>query len=267
MGKFEWLFDTYAYLFGRKKFYRLNRALFQLSIRGLGILNYKDTLASGERHFLQELLPNLAIPVVLDVGANRGDYSSDVLSVNPNARIFAFEPHPTTFQGLSERLSPCGVQVINAACGKTAGQMLLYDYVAAGSAHASVYKEVIEGLHHKEACAHNVEVIDLDTFVSNHGIGFIDLLKVDTEGHEFDVLGGAKTSLRERRIGAIQFEFNEMNLISRTFMRDFFVALPEFEFYRMVRDGLVPLDEQPPFLSEIFQFQNIVALLKSRTSE
>ena len=252
--------DVYAYLFARVRFYRLNRILFELSLRGLGVLNYKDDVASGEDHFLKALVRGVAAPVVLDVGANRGDYSSAVLAASPGARLFAFEPHPVTFQKLAKRLVPLGAQVVNAACGRTADQMLLYDYVTGGSPHASLYPGVIETLHHEESRAYQVKVIDLDKFASEHSIDHVDLLKIDAEGHELEVLGGANRLLRCGQIGAIQFEFNEMNLISRTYLRDFYDVLPGYRLYRMVRDGLVPLAERASPACEIFLFQNIVAL-------
>jgi FkbM family methyltransferase len=255
-------YDTYAYLFARKKFFRLNKVFFQLSLRGLGILNYKNDVVSGEQHFLRERFRSVARPIVFDVGANVGGYASAVLSQNPNAQLFAFEPHPETFQQLSENLIGREIQLINAACGRVAGEMILYDYSTAASEHASFYQEVIEQLHHKEARAHSVQVIDLDTFASGRGIEHIDLLKIDTEGHELVVLDGAQRLLRDRKISAIQFEFNEMNVISRTFFRDFYTALPEYKLFRMVRDGLIPLPEYSPGLCEIFLFQNIVALLR-----
>ena len=260
MEKRDLIFDFYAYLFARKKFYRLNRILFRLSLRGMGIFNYKSDAASGEEYFLREHLRGVEKPVVFDVGANKGDYSSAILKANRDAEVFAFEPHPITFEDLSRRLSPLGAKVINAACGKLPGRMVLYDYLTGGSEHASLYKGVIEELHRQKAQEHTVDVIDLDTFVISRGIKRIHLLKIDTEGHELEVLSGAKRILKEQRIGAIQFEFNEMNLISRTFLRDFYTSLSEYRLHRMVRDGLVPLPEQAPALCELFAFQNIVAL-------
>jgi FkbM family methyltransferase len=266
MNKNEWLFDGYSFLFSRKLFYKLNKAMFYLSLRGIGVLNYKDDVCSGEGWFLLERLRGIAKPVVFDVGGNEGDYSADVLTLNPKTRLFAFEPHPHTFLRASERLAPLGAQMINAACGKTAGKMTLYDHTSTGSEHASLYKGVIEDLHHTEANAYEVQVVDLDTFAMERGIDHIDLLKIDTEGHEIEVLRGATRLLSERRIEAIQFEFNEMNIVSRTFLRDFYSALPEYRLYRMVRDGLVPLPEEPSSVWEIFAFQNIAAVLRPQSS-
>ena len=72
------------------------------------------------------------------------------------------------------------------------------------------------------------------------------------------VLKGAKALLASESIEIIQFEFNKMNVFSRTFMHDFFVLLPKFRFFRMVQDGLVALGEYNPGSWELFGYQNIV---------
>ena len=57
----------------------------------------------------------------------------------------------------------------------------------------------------------------------------------------------------------IQFEFNEMNVASRVFFRDFWLMLPNYEFYRLMVDGMIRIDKYDPIYCEIFAFQNIVA--------
>ncbi|WP_158748680.1 FkbM family methyltransferase [Acidobacterium sp. S8] len=253
--------NFYAYLFARKKFYRFNRILFNLSLRGLGILNYKNDIVSGERRFLERQLQKVIEPIVLDVGANVGAYSCAVLSSNSRAKVFAFEPHPNTFKRLSERVVPLGIRVFNVACGSATGSMTLYDYGFGGTEHASLYQEVIEELHNQQPNRHDVEVIDLDSFTTEHQIDHIDLLKIDAEGHELQVLQGAEGLIRRQRVRAIHFEFNEMNVVSRTFLRDYYKALPKYKLYRMLRDGLIAFpDKYSPTFSEIFAFQNIVAI-------
>jgi hypothetical protein len=74
------------------------------------------------------------------------------------------------------------------------------------------------------------------------------------------VLKGASNLLREGRISAIQFEFNEMNIVSRVFLKDFNELIPNCRFYRLLRHGLGPLDPYSPLACEVFAFQNIVAL-------
>jgi FkbM family methyltransferase len=258
------LLDMYAFLFARTYFSKLNNLLFSASIRGLGVLNYKNDVMSGERCFLRNYL-SCQNPIVVDVGANEGHYSADVWAVNSDAHVFAFEPHPETYgRLLSHASGKEKMTAINAACGSAAGQLVLYDYSgSAGTEHASLHAGVIEGIHRRKSEKHVVEVIDLDTFATERDISLIHLLKIDAEGHELEVLKGAANLLRENRILAIQLEFNEMNVVSRVFFKDFCDLLPNYRFYRMLRNGLVALDPYSPLRCELFAFQNIVALPKA----
>ena len=80
--------------------------------------------------------------------------------------------------------------------------------------------------------------------------------------HELNVLKGAGDLLKNERIRIIQFEFTQLNIISKTRLADFFELLPEYDFFRMLPDGVVKLEYNPVFC-EIFAFQNIVAVRKN----
>ena len=49
-------------------------------------------------------------------------------------------------------------------------------------------------------------VIRGDDFCANHGVSRIGLLKIDTEGHDVDVLAGFCGMLRDHRIEYVQIE-------------------------------------------------------------
>jgi hypothetical protein len=92
-----------------------------------------------------------------------------------------------------------------------------------------------------------VELRTLDDFCAERGIGRIDLLKIDVEGHELRVLEGARGLLEADAIGFIQFEFNATNIDSRSFFRDFYELLsPRYRLSRIVRDGLYPIGAYSP---------------------
>jgi len=108
----------------------------------------------------------------------------------------------------------------------------LYDYSNnTGSSHASIYKKVFDNIHQSESIKYEIEMSTIDSFCDKKNISLITLLKIDTEGHEYQVLQGAKRMLTEHRIQAIHFEFNEMNAISKVFMNDFIELLPDFSFF------------------------------------
>lgn len=229
------------------------------------MMNFQNYVVSGEKHFLREQLSSFKAPTVIDVGANEGKYTTAVLEANAGTRIFAFEPHPITYGRLLRCTSNNErVTAINAACGSSPGRLTLFDHAgSSGTTRASLHAAAVKSSPAEELSVNIVEVIDLDSFARSNGISRIDLLKIDTEGHELEVLKGATNLLHAGLINAIQFEFNEMNVASRVFFRDFLDLLPGYRFFRMVRDGLIALDPYSPLRCEQFVFQNIVALRNS----
>jgi len=253
---------TYRLLFGGKCFYKFNRFLYALSLRGLGIMNYENDQVSGEECFVKNLFRDDASKVVFDVGANKGDYSQKILKYARRARVYAFEPHPLTYQSLKDSVNSDRFHCYNSAVGATNGETFLYDYENGNaSQHASVYKGVIETLRKSKAVRHKVGLITLTDFAKQNSIDFIDFLKIDTEGGELEVLKGFAEYLRDGKVGIIQFEFNDAHVMGRAFFKDFWDALPNYSFFRMLPDGLVPIKSYDPLFCEIFAFQNIVAIL------
>lgn len=251
----------YRFLFARRQFYPMNRFLHTLSLRGIGVLNFENDGVSGEEHFLKSFLRGKRACVVLDVGANNGRYGERVMHIQPDARVYAFEPHPVTFKRLQATAMKHGFQAFNFGCGETRTEMLLYDYVGEhGTEHATVHENVFPGIHGQKPVAQRIPIIPLDDFVLEQGLYSVDLLKIDVEGNELAVLKGFHKSITAGKVHAIQFEFNTMNVVSRVFFKDFFDLLKGYALHRMLPNGLAPLPRYDPTLCEIFAFQNIVAL-------
>jgi FkbM family methyltransferase len=263
---FDLVISLYRILFARKIFYVANKALYHLSLRGLGILNYESDLISGEKSFVSGFFQNNEVKqgVIFDVGANVGNYSALIRSFDSEIKVYAFEPHPITYSSLEKKASALNVTSVNAAVGAEIGDITLYDYHDKdGSSHASVYQGVIEDIHKGDRPAeHKCKVLTLDSFCAENDIVDIELLKIDVEGHEISVLLGAEGLIKSKKIKAIHFEFNEMNIESRIYFKDFWDILDGYDFYRMLPHGLVPIKNYSPVFCEIFAYQNIVALLR-----
>jgi FkbM family methyltransferase len=261
------VFRIYGTFFTRKYFFKLNKFLFNLSLRGIGVLNYENDFLSGEDNFLCSMLKDANDYLILDVGAHVGLYSKKIKEICPSAKVYAFEPHPVTFQKLRDKADTQGYTALNLGCSDVKGKFDLYDYqekeasVSQGSSHASLFAGVIQDIHKSTGSnSWSVQVTTIDDFVEEYGISRIDLLKIDTEGNEYKVLLGAKKSIKEDKIDVIQFEFNEMNIVSRVFFKDIFDLLPNYSFYRLLPYGLAPLINYSPLYCEIFAYQNIVAI-------
>jgi FkbM family methyltransferase len=234
---------------------------FFAALRRVGVLNYATAELSGEARFLRGYATYWPRALILDVGANTGQFATTAREQAPRAIIRSFEPHPVAFARLAERAAGIGVTAEQLALGDSDGEVEIFDYADdAGSQHASVYREVIEGVHHRPAAGVKVRCARLDTLAREHGFGRIGLLKIDTEGHELAVLQGARGLLEAGAIDVIQFEFNEMNVISRVFMKDFFALLPGYRFFRLLPTGALHLEVYDPRFMEVFAYQNIVCI-------
>jgi FkbM family methyltransferase len=254
-------------VFARPIFQKFNSALFYLSLHGLGVLNYHNDEISGERYLLRTWLPRaISGPklIFFDVGANVGHYSEMMLECFPTAFVHAFEPHPRNYSHLLQHAFPADrAKCHNIALGQCSGSMTLYDHADNdGSEHASLHEATITEFHEHSAVGTHVRVETLDDIAAKEGVEYIDFLKIDTEGHELAVLSGASRLLREHRIGYIQFEFNALHVYSRAFFRDFRNILSDYELYRLLPKGLLPLGTSVTS-TEIFGFQNILAAPKS----
>jgi len=265
----KYLYDFYSSLFSRKQFYVFNKLLFSLSVRGLGLLNYKNHKISGEAFLVNNILSKIKPNVILDVGANVGNYTK-LLAKNyaDVSRILSFEPHPNTFKILTQNINNEGyknIELYNIGFGSEDKFIDIYDYkVNDGSSHASIYKNVISDIHKcNDVVRHKIEVKTLDSFCTENNINQIDFLKIDTEGNEYEILIGAHDLITEQKIKCIHFEFNEMNVISRYFFKDFYDYLVDYNMYRLLQNGLVPIKNYSPLSCELFAFQNIVAINKS----
>ena len=267
--------DCYAWFMGRPIFVKLNKLLLLASLRALGILNYRNFCISGEAGFARKILfkPkksrystqvfNTGI-IVFDVGANIGSYTQMLLALrlNQDLTIYCFEPSAKTFINLKDNLAfEKSCHLFNIALSNESGEFELFDYEeSAGSSHASLQKDVIEKCHLSRSSSSLVQVRTGDNVCLENNVHNIDLLKIDAEGHELSVLRGFSCMISERSIKAIQFEFSEIMIPSRTFLGDFIEILPNYDFYRLLPNGhLLPLrhNELPVYL-----YQNIVCLLR-----
>lgn len=262
---FRWLVSGYARLFARPAWYAVNRLLFNLSLRGLGILLHPGpgkSITSGEENFLRQVASQWeAEPVVLDVGAHHGTYASLVRRFCPTARVFAFEPNPAAYSIVQRRALDEGFVAVAQGCGERTEKVPLYDYeTEAGSVHASLYPDVLARIHRGKAVPREVELIALDDFLEARQLSRVALVKIDAEGHELHALKGLRRALARNAVDVVQFEFNAMNVYSRVFLRDFYELLPAFEMYRLLPHGAIPLGEYRSVACELFGYQNLVAV-------
>ena len=263
MKSLDWFFfkRLVPSLFSRPLMQPINQLLFRIAISGMGLNNWDEGMRDEQR-MLRRLASRLGShPVILDVGANHGQFAALIRNAVPGARILSFEPNPAAFTKLVAAADHLGIEPFNVGCGSQAGRLTLFDATSTeGSGLATFVPGVFErqGI---EPVGIEAELVTLDQFCADHGIERVGLLKIDVEGYERSVLEGAQRLIAERRIDVVQLEFNEMNLDSHTTIEDIQALLAGFALHRVLYDGnLVSLDGAPAVRRNLFVYQNLVAL-------
>ena len=252
---------------GKKKFQYLFQVLHNTAISGMNYGNGGDFMQSGEefcvKYVKEKLLEKQNSLVIFDVGANKGHYSNLLSKYFSNEdSIYAFEPSENTFKKLkSTNENNKNVKTFNIGFGSESKKLKLFTN-ADSSGLASVYQRRLEHFDISMDKYEEVEISTLDSFCKEQEIKEIDFLKLDVEGHELEVLKGAKTLLENKKIEFIQFEFGGANIDSRTFFQDFYYLLaPNYHIYRILIDGLQKIDTYDE-RQEVFNAINYLAQLK-----
>jgi FkbM family methyltransferase len=155
-------------------------------------------------------ISGVSIEVFFDVGANIGQTSLEARKNFPDATIYAFEPHETTFAALSANVIGPRAHALNLALSDRIGEAEFFDYGALATSNSLVGDAQYAMRTKHEVTVRKVECDTLDNFCEGLGIEHIDVLKVDTEGHDLAVLQGARRMLSQHRIRSIYVEFNTL---------------------------------------------------------
>lgn len=192
---------------------------------------YRDNYTPQK--FLSEILVGDA-PVILDVGAHRGESIAHFKAIYPKSRIFSFEPNPTEFELLCEFASKFeGVEVFDFAIGEEVGVASFFrqDDSHLGSL-LRINVDSTDSLGYAKNARNepvDVRVETIDSFCHQFGLDNVGFLKIDVQGAEVQVLQGAKRMLPRTQVVSVEvslFDFYEKTSSS-----------PVLEVERLMSDG------------------------------
>jgi len=132
--------------------------------------------------------------VILDIGANVGDVAVSALNSYKGSQVICFEPVQKTYHTLQKRLHPFGsrVHLHRVALSDTNGfgEINITTFHGANSIanQAHFHKEC--NPHVQEVGKEKIELARLDDYCGNLPCEYVDVMKIDVEGHELDVLKG-----------------------------------------------------------------------------
>jgi FkbM family methyltransferase len=200
------------------------------------ILNIFDNYQKRKiTYVLKNIFNDNKIKTVLDVGAHKGEtinYLSKFFYFN---KVYSFEPNPSSFFFLKKyKLSlnirkQSKLELFNYALGVKKGKIDFYSGKESSSSTihdinftSNYYKKKNKYLN---PFAQNKETfrkisVNLDTlqnFIISKNIQDIDLLKIDTEGSEFNIIKGAKEKIKIIKVLYFEHHYDNMILKKYTF--------------------------------------------------
>jgi len=168
-----------------------------------------DESADAER---REALRSILTPnsIVLDVGANRGQFALDLLTVQ-KSQIFCFEPLPAAFAHLEglQKFHP-EIKPIQMAVSDFTGETEFHvtEGDVGSSLLAPVANQTSQWLTPSSTGVISIQSTRLDDWIVTQDIGKVDLLKSDAQGFDGRVIESAGKFLNPDSIGAILVELN-----------------------------------------------------------
>jgi len=208
--------------------------------KGTSIINRILTHNMYEQKLTQNIVKALVPienPVFMDIGANIGLISLNVLSLLPNTKIYAFEPGPHQNSLLEKTIFDNDLNnhvfLIKKALSKSSGQE---DFAIHKHKHASGDGLIDTGRAGVSTRA-KVEATTLDLWWSSEKTPNIDVVKIDTEGAELWILQGAATFLKNCG-PTIFLEINAENLESYPYgAEDIYIYLKECGYMLKTLEG------------------------------
>lgn len=134
--------------------------------------------------------------VILDIGANTGAYSLIAKSVNPDAKIIAFEPLPKAIQYFKKNceLNDFAIVLYEKALSNFEGEAVVHLEGSEDFAYAVAVNKKLQVPEIKTREL-SIQTTTLRRVVEEQGLNTIDLIKIDVEGHEPEVLETIKDYL------------------------------------------------------------------------
>ena len=166
---------------------------------GQWLLDHGNT-STIEAFNCYESIKEFSEPVIFDIGANIGTFTTWMAKAFPEGKIYCFEPQREVFQMLCGNASInnlYNVYPYNVALGKENNKIEFEEpnyFQKNDFGTFSLVENVISQTTNNKIV---VQINTLDWFVEYYNIPKIHLLKIDVEGMDIDVLMGATKTIQK----------------------------------------------------------------------
>jgi len=196
-----------------------------------------------------DFLKKKDIKIIFDVGAHKGEFLKSIKKLENYKKIYSFEPQKKIYEESKQLNQKYKISYLNLAISDYSGLKTLkinkksststFSEIDSNSTWYKIKSFLISGnVKTSFISEEKVKTITLDDFCFENKIENIDLLKIDTEGHEKEVLIGASNLFSNQKIKYILIEFHsskmykdyDKNYIENLLFKNNFILLKKFKF-------------------------------------
>lgn len=150
-----------------------------------------------EHTFFDELLNDEL--VVVDLGACRGEFIGELENFFKIKKAILVEANPTNFKTLIDK--PNYVLYNNAVSNISNETIIFYENIKSPYDGSKIF-------NYFGGIEHNIQTITLEQLMSENSIDYVDILKVDIEGSEYEIMNSISDDCYSK-IRQITIEFHD----------------------------------------------------------
>ena len=170
------------------------------------LISYLFKNSFSENKFLQSIISDES--VVVDIGSNVGSFINLILKTNEKAQVYSIEPNIELVRFQKNKFkNRKNIRFYNIAIDTKDGYRQLH--LREPASHSSFYKTHQEEKFNKILDSIKVKTYSFNSFVSDEKINKISLLKIDVEGHDYEIFRSTKELLVANKIEYIKIEANQ----------------------------------------------------------
>ena len=153
--------------------------------------------------------------IMFDIGASNGIFSFKFLEKNPNSHIYCFEPNKLNFEKLKKNTNNTNnIKIYPYAISNISGIKTFYQANYTNSSSLLPFTENTKKWKNPTKTTPELKTIDeylvkcirLEDFIKNNNIKYIDYIKIDTQGHDLNVIKslGDKIKIVKKLVAEVQ---------------------------------------------------------------
>lgn len=184
---------------------------------------------------------------IIDIGANRGGWTREVLRHFPNAYFTMFEPQANLHHDMKDLLCNPKIECVGCGVGHTDGNEV-FTFLDRDDSSSFVYTERQAS---KEGYSQSViPMVTLNKFLENSSKPLPGIIKIDAEGLDLEVLKGATNFLGKTEVILI-----EAGVVCKTYDNTIYEVIKSMDGYGYrlfeITDMNRPLKQKVLWLTEL----------------